>query len=95
MVASSQSDLELALEKAKSKLNKVGKASAENALKQLGKATVDLKAMLSGKKNNDPAAMKKKLMDVATIVKTAKDETKELKSIGGRAMSTAGGRKGN
>jgi hypothetical protein len=45
MAASSQSDLEVALEKAKPKLNKVGKASAENALKQLGKANGNLEAM--------------------------------------------------
>jgi hypothetical protein len=35
----------VALEKAKPKLNKVGKASAENALKQLGKANGNLEAM--------------------------------------------------
>ena len=75
MAASNQSDLEVALEKVKPKLNKVGKASAENALKQLGKANGDLEAMLSGKNNRFPAAMKKKLMDVATIAKAAKDET--------------------
>ena len=94
MVASTQSDLELALEKAKSKLNKAGRASAETALKKLGKALGDLKAMLSGK-NNNPASIKKKLMDVAQTVKEAKDETKELKSVGGKAQSTAGSRRGN
>ena len=95
MVASTQSDLELALEKAKSKLNKAGRASAETALKKLGKALGDLKAMLSGKNNKDSASIKKKLMGVAKIVKEAKDETKELKSVGGKAQSTAGSRRGN
>ena len=94
MVASTQSDLELALEKAKSKLNKAGRASAETALKKLGKALGDLKTMLSGK-NNNPASIKKKLVDVAQTVKEAKDETKELKSVGGKAQCTAGSRRGN
>ena len=96
MVASTQSDLEVALEKAKAKLNKVGRASAEDALKKLGKAIGDLKNMLSGKNSKDIKSMKKKLMDVAQVVKDAKDETRELKSLGGRAMSTAAGsRRGN
>ena len=51
--------------------------------------------MLSGKNNKEPAAMKKKLMDVANIVKAAKDETRELKNTCGRAVSTARSRKGN
>jgi hypothetical protein len=50
--------------------------------------------MLSGKNNKEPAAMKK-LMDVANIVKAAKDETRELKNTCGRAVSTARSRKGN
>ena len=96
MVASTQSDLEVALEKAKAKLNKVGRASAEDALKKLGKAIGDLKNMLSGKNSKDIKSMKKKLMDVAQVAKDAKDETRELKSLGGRAMSTAAGsRRGN
>ena len=94
MVASTQSDLEVALEKAKSKLNKAGRASAETAVKKLGKALGDLKAILSGKNNKDPASIKKKLMDVAKVVKEAEDETKELKSVGGKAQSTAGSRRG-
>lgn len=63
--------------------------------KKLGKATGDLKTMLSGKNNKEPAAMKKTLMDVANIVKAAKDETRELKNTCGRAVSTARSRKGN
>ena len=93
-MSSTQADLEVALEKAKAKLSKVGRASAEAALKKLGKAHADLKTMLSGKNNNDIPAMKKKLMDVAQTVKDAKDETKELKRVGGKAMSTTGSRKG-
>ena len=94
MVASTKSNLEVALEKAKAKLNKVGRASAEDALTKLGKAIDYLKGMLSRKNSKDIKSMKKKLMDVAQIIKDAKDETKELKSLGGRAMSTAGSRRG-
>ena len=95
MLASTQSDLEVALEKAKSKRNTAGRASAETAPKKLGKALGDLKAMLSRKNNKDPASIKKKLTDVAKIVKEAKDETKELKSVGGKAQYTAGSRRGH
>ena len=92
MVSSCKADLELALEKAKSKLSKSGQSTAMSLVTQLGKAFDQLKACLQTK---DPQVKKLKdvLMKVAKVMADARDETKELKHLGNKAGSTAASKK--
>ena len=92
VVIAQQADLEEALEKAKSQLSKPGKASASSLLKQLGKAVGQLKGCLSA---TDPKVDKLKgiLMEVAKVIKAARDEAKELKHLGNKAASTTSKKK--
>ena len=88
-VASVQSNLEEALEKASSKLSRQGKAGAEGWCLQLKKLQVDLKSILSGKKKQTPFAIKEVLEETAKVVKGAKEETKELKGLANKTCSVA------
>ena len=80
MVSSAKEDLEMALEKAEGQLSKTGQGTASTLLNELGKAFGKLKTCLTGK---DPNIKKLKgiLMDVAKVIKSAKEETKELKLL--------------
>ena len=75
MVSSCKADLELALEKAKSKLSKSSQSNAMSLVTQLGKAFDQLKACLQTK---DPQVKKLKevLMKVAKVMADARDETR-------------------
>ena len=90
LVQSTQSDLALALEKAKASLSRAGKAAAAGLDAELGKVLTQLKAILSGKSSKAPNDTKKVLEESAKIVKAAKEEAKELKMLGNKAASAAG-----
>ena len=92
-VASTQSDLELALEKASPKLSRQGKAGAEGWSSQLTKVLSQLKMALSGKKKNTSSALKAILEESAKLVKGAKDEAKELKQLAHKEASLAGSKR--
>ena len=83
MVSATMSDLEEALEKAGSKLTKAGKTTANDLSKELGKALQKIKTLLTGKSKLQDDPVKGQLMEVAQVVKTAKDETKKLLALGG------------
>eukprot|EP00435_Cladocopium_sp_Y103_P039678 s658_g10.t1 len=89
LVASVESNLEEALEKASSKLSRQGKAGAEGWSLQLKKLQVELKSILSGKKKQTPSAIKEVLEEAAKVVKGAKEETKELKGLANKTGSVA------
>ena len=82
MVSATMSDLEEALEKAGSKLTKAGKTTANDLSKELGKALQKIKTLLTGKSKLQDDPVKGQLMEVAQVVKTAKDETKKLLAFG-------------
>ena len=92
MVSSAKEDLEMALEKAKGQWSKSGQITASTLLNELGKVFCKLKTCLTG---TDPKVEKLKqiLMDVAEVIKAAKEETKELKQLGNKAASAAGSRR--
>ena len=92
-VASTQSDLELALEKASPKLSRQGKAGAEGWSSQLTKVLSQLKMALSGKKKTTSSALKAILEESAKLVKGAKDEAKELKQLAHKEASLAGSKR--
>ena len=54
---------------------------------------MQLKAILNGKKQIKPLALKKLLEETAKLVKGAKDETKELKQLANKEASVAGSKK--
>ena len=89
MITSTQSNLEEALKKAKSQLSTKGKG---NALQQQLKLERQLKALKEVllKKWNTSNGLKKLLEEAATVVKTAKDEVKELQQLANRANSVSG-----
>ena len=93
LVASVQSNLEEALEKASSKLSRQGKAGAEGWCLQLKKLQVDLKSILSGKKKQAASEIKEVLEETAKVVKGAKEETKELKGLANKTCSVASSRR--
>ena len=80
------------MEKAKSQLSKPGKASASSLIKQLGKALDQLKGQLSAT-SPKVGKMKEILMEVAKVIKAARDEAKELRHLGARAASTTSKKK--
>lgn len=88
MVSATMSDLEEALEKAGSKLTKAGKTTANDLSKELGKALQKIKTLLTGKSKLQDDPVKGQLMEVAQVVKTAKDETKKLLALGGASSSS-------
>ncbi|CAL1159279.1 unnamed protein product [Cladocopium goreaui] len=88
MVSATLSDLEEALEKAGSKLTKAGKTTANDLSKELGKALQKIKTLLTGKSKLQDDPVKGQLMEVAQVVKTAKDETKKLLALGGASSSS-------
>ena len=92
-IASVQNDLEKALGKASSRLSQKGKAGAQGWVTSLSKELVQLKAILNGKKQIKPLALKKLLEETAKLVKGAKDETKELKQLANKEASVAGSKK--
>ena len=92
VVIAQQADLEEALEKAKSQLSKPGKASASSLIKQLGKALDQLKGQLSAT-SPKVGKMKEILMEVAKVIKAARDGAKELRHLGARAASTTSKKK--
>ena len=92
-VASTQSDLELALEKASPKLSRQGKAGAEGWSSQLTKVLSQLEMALSGKKKTTSSALKAILEESAKLVKGAKDEAKELKQLAHKEASLAGSKR--
>ena len=92
-VASVQSDLEEALGKASSRLSQKGKAGAQGWSTSLSKMLVQLKAVLNGKKEVKPEAVKQLLEETAKVVKGAKNETKELKQLANKEASVAGSKK--
>ena len=92
-VASTQSDLDLALEKASPKLSRQGKAGAEGWSSQLGKALSKLKMALGGKKKSTRSDLKALLEESAKRVKGAKDEAKELKQLANKEASLAGSKR--
>ena len=90
-VASTQADLEEALEKAKSALSRQGKATASGLNMELGKVLSQLKVVLAGKGKaaTDSKAVKKVLEESARVIKASKEEAKELRQLGNRACSVA------
>ena len=92
MVTTTQSNLEEALKKAKSQLSTKGKG---NALQQQLKLETQLKALkeMLLKKAHTSNGLKKLLGEVATVIKTAKDEVKELQQLANRANSVSGNSK--
>ena len=88
MVAATMSDLEEALEKADSQLTRKGKTTANDLSKQLGKALQKIKTLLTGKSKLAEDPVKGQLLEVAALVKTAKDETKKLQAVGGAPSSS-------
>ena len=92
-VASTQSDLDLALEKASPKLSRQGKAGAEGWSSQLGKVLSKLKMALGGKKKSTRSDLKALLEESAKLVKGAKDEAKELKQLANKEASLAGSKR--
>eukprot|EP00435_Cladocopium_sp_Y103_P062988 s684_g24.t1 len=92
-VTSTQSDLDLALEKASPKLSRQGKAGAEGWKTQLTKVLSQLKLALSGKKKNTSSDLKALLEESAKLVKGAKEEAKELKQLANKEASVAGSKK--
>ena len=89
MITTTQSNLEEALKKAKSQLSTKGKG---NALQQQLKLERQLKALKEVllKKGNTSNGLKKLLEEAATVVKSAKDEVKELRLLANRANSVSG-----
>ena len=89
MITTTQSNLEEALKKAKSQLSTKGKG---NALQQQLKLERQLKALKEVllKKGNTSNGLKKLLEEAATVVKSAKDEVKELQLLANRANSVSG-----
>ena len=92
-VASTQSDLDLALEKASPKLSRQGKAGAEGWSSQLTKVLSQLKMALSGKKKATSSDLKALLEESAKLVKGAKEEAKELKQLANKEASLAGSKR--
>jgi len=89
MITTTQSNLEEALKKAKSQLSTKGKG---NALQQQLKLERQLKALKEVllKKGNTSNGLKKVMEEAATVVKSAKDEVKELQLLANRANSVSG-----
>ena len=87
-VSQASANLEEALEKAKGKLSRQGKAAAEGWKSQLQKVGKQLQDKLLKQKGNSDS-WKGLLEEAAKVVKGAKDETKELKHLGGKAASVA------
>ena len=92
MVTTTQSNLEEALKKAKSQLRTKRKGNALQQQLKLEKHLKALKEVLL-KKTHTSAGLKKLLGEVATVIKTAKDEVKELQQLANRAKSVSGSKK--
>ena len=92
MVTTTQSNLEEALKKAKSQLSTKGKGNALQQQLKLEKHLKALKEVLL-KKTHTSTGLKKLLGEVATVIKTAKDEVKELQQLANRAKSVSGNSK--
>eukprot|EP00435_Cladocopium_sp_Y103_P028568 s2780_g7.t1 len=92
-VTSTQSDLDLALEKASPKLSRQGKAGAEGWKTQLTKVLSQLKMALSGKRKNTSSDLKALLEESAKLMKGAKEEAKELKQLASKETSVAGSKR--
>ena len=92
-VSSTQSDLDLALEKASPKLSRQGKAGAEGWSSQLTKVLSQLKMALRGKKKTTSSDLKALLEESAKLVKGAKDEAKGLKQLANKEASLAGSKR--
>ena len=89
MITTTQSNLEEALKKAKSQLSTKGKGNALQLQLKLERQLKALKEVLL-KKGNTSNGLKKLLEEAATVVKSAKDEVKELQLLANRATSVSG-----
>ena len=89
MITTTQSNLEEALKKAKSQLSTKGKGNALQLQLKLERQLKALKEVLL-KKGNTSNGLKKLLEEAATVVKSAKDEVKELQLLANRANSVSG-----
>ena len=93
-VSSTQSNLDVALEKASPKLSRQGKAGAEGWSSQHTKVLPQLKMALTGKKKTTRSDLKALLEESSKLVKGAKDEAKELKQLANKEASLAGWKQG-
>ena len=89
MITTTQSNLEEALKKAKSQLSTKGKGNALQLQLKLERQLKALKEVLL-KTGNTSNGLKKLLEEAATVVKSAKDEVKELQLLANRANSVSG-----
>ena len=89
MITTTQSNLEEALKKAKSQLSTKGKGNALQQQLKLEKQLKALKEVLL-KKTHTSNGLKKLLGEVATVIRAAKDEVKELQQLANRANSVSG-----
>lgn len=89
MITTTQSNLEEALKKAKSQLSTKGKGNALQLQLKLERQLKALKEVLL-KKGNTSNGLKKVMEEAATVVKSAKDEVKELQLLANRANSVSG-----
>ena len=94
MVTSTKADLEEALEKASKHLTKSGKNAGQLQISNLGKELLQLKNLLAGKsKAKTPESIKAVLAATANVIKSARDEIKELRHLENKAGSASGSRK--
>ena len=89
MITTTQSNLEEALKKAKSQPSTKGKGNALQQQLKLEKQLKALKEVLL-KKTHTSNGLKKLLGEVATVIRAAKDEVKELQQLANRANSVSG-----